>query len=36
MRPRTIFKQKGISCKKTELHVNSTSNVFQRKYENFG
>ena len=30
-----IFKQKGPSCKKKELHVNSTSNTFHRKYENF-
>ena len=29
-----IFKQKGTSCKEKELHVNLTSNTFQRKYEN--
>ena len=26
----TIFKQKGPSCKKKELHVNSTSNTFPK------
>ena len=31
----TIFKKKEISCKKKKLHVNSTSNTFNRKYENF-
>ena len=30
----TIFKQKEPSCKKKELHVNSNSTTFQRKYEN--
>ena len=30
-----ILKQRGLSCKKTELHVNMTSNTFQIKYENF-
>ena len=34
IRPGTIFKQKGTSCKKKKLHVNSTSNSSQRKYEN--
>ena len=29
-----IFKQKVPSCKKKELHVNSTSNTFHKKYEN--
>ena len=31
----TICKQKGPGYKKKELHVNLTSNTFQRKYENF-
>ena len=26
----TIFKQKGPSCKKKELHLNSTSNTFPK------
>ena len=30
-----IFKQKGPSCKKKEFHVNSNSNTFQKKNENF-
>ena len=30
----TNFKQKGPSCQKKELQVNSTANTFQRKYEN--
>ena len=32
---KTICKQKGPSYKKNEVHVNWTSNTFQRKYENF-
>ena len=35
IRPGTIFKQKGTSHKKKELLVNSTSDTFQGKYENF-
>ena len=35
IRARTISKQREPSCKKKELHVNSTSNTFQRKYQNF-
>ena len=31
----TICKQKGPGNKKKELHKNSNSNIFQRKYENF-
>ena len=31
----TVFKEQRPSCKKKEFHVNSTSNTFQRKYENF-
>ena len=31
----TIFKLKGPSCKKNELHVNSTWNTFQRKNDDF-
>ena len=31
----TIFKHKGPSFKKKELHVNSASNTFQRKSKNF-
>ena len=31
----TIWKLKGPDYKKKELHKNSTSNIFQRKYENF-
>ena len=31
----TIFKRKGPSCKKKELHVNLTSNTFHRKDKNF-
>ena len=30
-----MFKHKGPSFKKKELHVNSTSNTFQRKSKNF-
>ena len=35
IRAGTIFKQKGPSCKKKELHVTLISNIFKRKYENF-
>ena len=31
----TIFRNNGPSYKKKELRMNSTSNTFQRKYENF-
>ena len=30
-----MFKHKGPSFKKKELHVNSTSNTFQRKSKHF-
>ena len=29
----TILKKKELSCKEKELHVNSTSNTFHKKYE---
>ena len=32
---RYIFKQKGPSCEKKELHLNSTSSSFQSNYKNF-
>ena len=35
IRAGTIFKQKGKSCEKNKLHMNSTSNAFERRYENF-
>ena len=35
LRAGTIFKQRGQSCKKKELHVTSTWNTYQKKYENF-
>ena len=31
----TIFKLRVSSCKKNELHMNSTSNTFQRKNNDF-
>ena len=36
IRTGTIFNQREPSCKKKELHVNSTLNTFQGKYVNFG
>ena len=32
---RNHFQAEVPDCKKKELHLNSTSNAFQRKYKNF-